>query len=370
MKFNTLPFVFLLCALFPAQARPEPLTVPLFEQQSPLELSLTVNFDKLCRPRETPDCDYSPSELTWSEGDKDYAIPVEIRIRGGWRALKSNCRVPLLFIRFTDEGTEGTPFAGQSMLPLTTHCGRPNLLDSRSDTTRYANYEQYLLKEYLAYRVYNELTDTSLRVRLAKIRYRKPGKSGRGSSHYAFFTEHFNSLATREQAELIPKESFDHQALDVHAADLVALYQFMVGNTDWSIVRLRNTILLQKADGQQIPVPFDLDMSGLVNAPYAGPPPTLPIKHVTDRYYLGYCHPDIDWDSLFDEFLSRQEAVISQAGAIDKLYKREKESAMHYLETFFNILQSPERRNAEIIQSCQAWPPEAIDHMAPELLKP
>jgi hypothetical protein len=370
MKINILSCIFLIGILFPFHASAESPAMPLFEQQSTLELGLTVNFDKLCRPREMPDCDYSASEITWLDGDKLHSIPVEIRIRGGWRAQKSNCNVPLLFIRFPEEGTVGTPFAGQSMLPLTTHCGRPSTISSRLDTTRYANYEQYLLKEYLAYRIFNELSDFSLRVRLAKIRYTKPGKSPRGGSHYAFFTEHFESLAKRHHAELISKESFNHEALDGHAADVVALYQFMVGNTDWSIVRLRNTIMLQTADGRQIPVPFDLDMSGLVNAPYAGPPPSLPIKEVTDRYYLGYCHPGIDWDDLFEEFLSRQEELVSQADAIDKLYKREQDSAKHYLNSFFNILQDPKRRDADIIQNCQSWPPQAIDHMAPELLNP
>ena len=69
---------------------------------------------------------------------------------------------PPLFVSFGDETARGTLFEGQTMLPLTTHCR-----DSSS-------YEQYVLKEYLAYRIYNLLTDKSLRVRLARVRTATP----------------------------------------------------------------------------------------------------------------------------------------------------------------------------------------------------
>ena len=368
MKLYALSCVFLVCCLYANPARSEPDAPPLFEQHSLLELGMKIDFDSLCRPRETPDCDYSASEISYMDGDEERIIPVEVRIRGGWRALKSNCDIPLLFIRFPDQDTEGTPFAGQSMLPLTTHCGRAKLTDGGMTSAKYASYEQYLLKEYLAYRLYEELTDTSLRVRLAKMSYKIPGKGGRARVNYAFFTEHFKSLAERQHAELLPRESFDHKALDTQAADRVALFEFMIGNSDWSLVRQRNAILLLTENGKQIPVPFDLDMSGLVNAPYAGPPPSLPIDEVTERYYLGYCHPDIDWDNLFSDFLSRQNSLVSQVDEIDGLYKRERRSAKRYLESFFDILQNPELRNAKIIEGCQAWPPQAVDHMAPEVL--
>lgn len=294
-------------------------------------------------------------------------MPIEIRIRGGWRALSSNCVVPLLFVRFPDQKTEGTPFEGQSSLPLTTHCGRSNPFEGYS---KYVNYEQYLLKEYLAYRLYNQLTDTSLRTRLVRITYANPDKLDKTFTNYAFFTEHFRSLAERSEAKLLPRQSFDHQILDTRSADIIALFQFMIGNTDWSIVRQRNTIIIQPENGLQVPVPYDLDMSGLVNAPYAGPPPALPIDEVTDRYYLGFCHPEIDWNGLFDEFLARKDALLSLPGEVPGLYKRERIAMQRYLANFFNILNSQKRREEMIINACHPWPPSPVDHMTPAENRP
>lgn len=339
----------------------------LFDSHSVLNLTLPVNFEALCRPRETSDCDYTPTKLVIEDEDgATQSIPIEIRIRGGWRSLSKNCNVPLLFIRFSEQHTAGTPFEGQSLLPLTTHCGKFHGLDNPIAARRYGTYEQVLLREYLGYRLYNLITDASLGIRLVRINYENPEKSGKVISNYAFFTEHFESLAARRKAELLPRFTFDHETIDIHSADILALYQFMIGNTDWSIVRQRNTILVRSPGGMQVPVPYDLDMSGLVNAYYAGPAPELPIDDVRERYYLGFCHPGIDWNSLFSEFRNMQPALLALAGEIPQLNKKEQKAAVRYLEKFFKILNSPGRAEKEIIKACHPWPPSPIDHTTPE----
>ena len=370
MQIRISILILILACIYTGELQSQDPSASLFDSHSVLQLRMKVNFKKLCRPRETPDCEYEPTELVYMEGDEQKVIPIEIRVRGGWRALASNCNVPLLFVRFSGEGTQGTPFEGQTSLPLTTHCGRSASLQDFAGTGNYTSYEQFLLKEYLAYRLYNELTAMSLRVRLARITYENPDKSGSTKDYYAFFTEHFYSLAERSDSVLLKRGSFDHQTLETRSADLVALFQFMIGNTDWSIVRQRNTILLQTKAGAQVPVPYDLDMSGLVDAPYAGPPPALPIDDVRDRYYLGFCHPDVDWDSLFQEFSSRQESLLSIGTDIPGLYKRELRLADRYLEKFFKVLESPEKRQAKIIEACHPWPPSPIDHTTPADKRP
>ncbi len=366
MKLKFLFGILFITACCISDAKPESPAPGLFDSHSVLQLGMKVDFKSLCRPRETEDCDYSPTELTYFADGQEHIIPIEIIIRGGWRAQASNCNVPLLFIRFPEQGTQGTPFEDQTSLPLTTHCGRSSALKGYAGGGNYTSFEQFLLKEYVAYRLYNEITDMSLRVRLVHISYQDSENPGRARSYYAFFTEHFKSLAARSQTELLPRQSFDHHVLDTRQADILALYQFMIGNTDWSIVRQRNTILLQRDNGIHVPVPYDLDMSGLVNAPYAGPPPGLPIDTVKERYYLGFCHPGIEWDSLFQEFLPKQEPLESISGEVSGLYKKEQKSVNRYLKIFFKILNSPERRNEKIINACHTWPPSPVDHMTPQ----
>jgi hypothetical protein len=110
-------------------------------------------------------------------------------------------------------------------------------------------------------------------------------------------------------------------------------------------------------------VPFDLDMSGLVSAHYAGPPPTLPISKVTQRYYLGYCHPGADWPALYEYFASREASVFEELDALDGLDRNMRKSAEYFLARFFDTLRSDAECERRIKESCQAWPPSADDHM-------
>lgn len=363
MKTGLLSLLCLAGALFASTARADTL---LFDSHSILELSIPLNFKALCRPRETPDCDFAPTTLDYiDEHGQAQSIKIEVIIRGGWRSLTENCSAPLLFIRFNEDDSSGTPFEGQTMLPLTTHCGRGMSLHSASLTQRGSDWEQYLLREYLAHRLYNVISDVSVKARLVQMTYPNPEKPKNSIRNYAFFTEHFESVASRSGAVKLPRHNFDHERLDGQASNELALFEFMIGNTDWSIVRERNIVILQRPDDVQIPLPYDFDMSGLVNAKYAGPAPTLPIDTVQDRYFLGYCHPDTDWDLLFKLYLGKQEKLLSMTGEIQGLDRNSRRFISRFLREFFTIIGTPDERDEKIVNHCQAWPPDPEDHMRP-----
>jgi hypothetical protein len=336
---------------------------PLFADDSVLELSLSLDFEALCRPNREPDCDYVPTELGYvSPHGELRAIPVQVLVRGGWRARRDHCEVPPLFVKFTAETVEDTPFAGQSMLPLTTHCR------DRRGSFGGANpreYEQYVLREYLGYRLYQLFSDQGLRTRLVRISYSSPGNAALETQRYAFFTEHFDDLAARNGARRLPRGSFSPELVDLAALDRVSLFSFMIGNTDLSVPRERNIILLEGEYGLQYPVPYDLDMSGLVDAEYSGVSPRLDFRNPRQRYYLGFCHPLPDFPALFAEFQGQREAALQLVGEIPGLNRASRKGSRAYLDDFFDLLESPEARRADIIEACHPWPPAPIDHTTP-----
>ena len=339
---------------------------PLFSSHSVLEITIPLDFKTLCRPREVENCDYTPTVLEYLDDAGDArTIPIEVIIRGGWRSLTRNCSAPLLFIRFDEKDTTGTLFEGQTVLPLTTHCGQGFSIEAAKTRTRPSTWEQYLLKEYLAHRLYNLVTEVSLSARLIKITYPNPDKPSHKIRNYAFFTEHFESVAARNGYELLDRASFDREKLDLYASDLVALFEFMIGNTDWSIARERNIVLLQSPDGSQKPLPYDFDMSGLVNAHYAGPAPGLSITEVVDRYYLGFCHADTEWESLSDRFLSQEAAMLSLVDEIPGLDKKSTKSTRRFLGKFFTILKTPQLQEDEIARHCLPWPSANTEQALP-----
>ena len=359
IRRRSLAALFAVGAILPQGAAAES---PLFSSDTVLELAMTLDFDDLCRPRESEDCDFTPTSLEYKdEQDNWRSLPIEVQVRGGWRSLARNCSAPLLWVRFLGDGAAGTPFEGQSLLPLTTHCGKGLSLDRSSKRATRADYEQYLLREYLGHLLYRRLTEFSVGVRLVRISYPDPDRSGRPGVHYAFFTEHFDDVAARTGSRRLPRGSFEAEKLDAQSAARLALFQFMIGNTDWSIARERNTALLLK-NGWQIPIPYDLDMSGLVNANYAGPALGLPIDSVRQRYFLGYCQPGTDWERVFAEFQEHASALVSMAREITGFSRKSRKTTTGFLEKFFEIIARPEEREGCIVNHCQPWPPAAEDH--------
>ena len=336
----------------------------LFTRNEVIELSISVDFDALCRPNEVEGCEYSPAVLVYGiEDDEQRSIPVEIRVRGGWRARKDHCEVPPLFVRFAEEGAAGTPFSGQELLPLTTHC--KNLKNRAHGTEPSRNYEQYVLREYLGYRLYNLVTERSLRVRLVQITYDNPARPGDDRVRYAFFTEHFEDMAARLGMHTLRGDAFDHEYVDLRSFDEVSLFSFMIGNTDLSVVRGRNIVLLADESGRQYPVPYDLDMSGLVGAEYGGVSPRLDFRDPRRRYYLGFCHPQRDYAALFSDFQRAEKGMLELVGDTPGMDRESRKASRRYLRQFFDILDSPKKSSRDIMDACHPWPPSPEDHTTP-----
>ena len=332
----------------------------LFESDAVLELAMPVDFDDLCRPSLDPNCDFAPYSLDYRDADGDWhEMPIELKRRDGWRAQHTNCRIPTLFVRFSPETAQGTPFEGLSTLALTSHCGKGVMVEGNRSIELPSDFEPYVINEYLGYRLYNVLTEASLRVRLVRIRYFNPDNPRQTSTRDAFFAEHFDSLAKRNAATLLPVGSLDYARLDADAANEVALFQFMIGNTDWSIEQQENIVILQMQDGRQVPVLYDLDQSGLVNAHYAKPAPDLPIRTVRERVFLGHCYPGFDWEALFGQFIGNEDEMKIVLSQVPGLRRGDRRVAGVYLDEFFDLLVRVEDRQRLVVGACRPWPPEA-----------
>jgi hypothetical protein len=331
----------------PAAAAPAVAAVPgpaahiasVFDRDEPLDVDLYADLKGLCRDPERKLCPDLPATLAFSEHGVQQSVQVLLRVRGRFRTTTGGCDLPALFVFFGPD-TAGTPFAGEKMLPLTTHCRKPT------------EYEQYVVKEYLAYRIYNTLTDKSLRARLARVSYHDASSPSRPLVRYAFFTEHFDSLARRADATVIKPEQFDLAEADAMELATMDLFEYMIGNTDWSAVFRHNVVLIRDGRARTTAVPYDFDFSGLVDAEYAAVAPQLPIHYVTQRLFRGACRPDTDWEGLFAAFAAKRDAVLALLDE-PELDRGTREKATRYLTGFYDVISSPERREREIVGACR-----------------
>jgi hypothetical protein len=173
-------------------------------------------------------------------------------------------------------------------------------------------------------------------------------------TRYAFFTEHFDSLAARHAAAVWRPQAVDVRAVAADELATVALFQYLIGNTDWSVVYSHNVVALRAASGAVSAVPYDFDFSGLVDAEYAGPPPSLPIRSVRERVYRGFCVPAPNWPAVFAAFEERRPAIEALAAEVP-LEPAQRERVLAYVASFYGALAAPQRR-AAIVAACRPPP--------------
>jgi hypothetical protein len=297
---------------------------PLFEQDEVLEISLAGPISTLIS--DTEDRNEYPFVLS-VDGT---AIGVEVRVRGLSRLRV--CKFPPLRLDFSSSDASGTVFAGQRRLKVVTHCNGP------------ADYEQNVLEEYAAYRIFNLLSDVSFRVRLARIRYvdtADPG--GTDLVRHAFFIESDKAMAERNAGSLVNARRVTKNYLDPTQTALAYIFQYLIGNTDWSLVRAFDEEtcchngLLVGIEEHHYYVPYDFDLAGLVNARYAKPDPSLRLRRVTQRRYRGYCIPREALGGALKTVLGHRDDILRVVDDLPQLSQEDIKSLRRYLEDFFEL---------------------------------
>ena len=255
--------------------------------------------------------------------------PVAVRLRGKSRLRV--CEFPPLRLNFRKEDTAQTVFEDQDKLKLVTHC------------RNYDRAEQDLLEEYAAYRIFNVLTDQSYRVRLMRITYiDSDGKlEEKGRHRFGFVRETSEQLAARMGAQTADLRGLPKKRHDLEQAALVYVYQYLIANTDWGLVTAEDedtcchNIDLFERDNTVVFVPYDLDLSGLVNTKYAFPDRRLRIRKVTRRLYRGLCTEPDTLRAALDTVVAREAEIMEVLGDTPGLSEENRDKAIRYIARFF-----------------------------------
>ena len=205
-------------------------------------------------------------------------------------------------------------------------------------------YDQYVLMEFLTYKIFNLLTEKSFRVRLLQVSYIDSSGKKKPMTHYAFFLEDVKEMARRNNCREYTGVSLHSEKTDRKQMTLVALFEYMIGNTDWSVRGKHNIkTIVSKEDSASKPfaVPYDFDYSGLVNTNYAIPNEELPIKSVTERLYRGFPRTMEELNEALAVFNKQKDSVFSLINHFNLLSKNNKERMIDYLEQFYSIIKDP-----------------------------
>lgn len=325
-----------------AERQAEAERLPLFSSDEPLELSLAADFDAVRKDREVDSTKRFPGTLSLAgEGGEAVHVDVEVGTRGNLRLSKTVCSFPPLKVEFSKKQSRRTPFEGQGSLKLVTHCNGGG------------DYEQRVIEEALAYRVVNVLISASFRVRLARVRYVDTRDGDEIDTKWAFFIEDVDDLARRMRGRVAPLEGKLFHQLDRASLLRLAVSQFALGNTDYSIYGLHNIRLVQDRHGALTPVAYDFDVTGLVDAPYSRPSRKLPISSLRDRLYRGPCAPLEELEPILAELRPRRTEVLALYDAETELDRKRRKKAKDFLAEFFDIIESPKRTRTFFVDRCQ-----------------
>lgn len=317
------------------------LAAPLFASHEPLALTLSTDISWIRDTRSDEEEVEGTVRYVGADG-VEVTVPVKVRARGNFRREKRNCNFPPLRLNFAGKAVEGTVFEGQDKTKLVTPCH-----DSRD------NFQQYVLHEYLVYRTFQLLSPVGFRVRLVNITYEDPDGGYDTRTKTAFFIEEDEQMAARNRGTLSEWEQFHPLSMEADQSSVVALFQYMIGNTDFSLPMFHNAVLIRSEDGQYLPVPYDFDWSGVVNARYAVPDPQLPIRSVQERVFRGFCREGVDHAALAAQFNARRDAIWALYEGMAEVTDGERKRALGYYEKFYETLNDPRRYEREILRACR-----------------
>lgn len=315
----------LLATAAPAQsggAKPE--VRRLFRDETPLALTIAADFHAIASNRDTLNPKRYPATLTFVGDSGPVAVPVELSTRGHFRLLSSVCGFPPLKVYLPKEQMKGTLFGGNGSLKLITHCDKN------------PRYEQNLLIEYAIYRAYNRLTELSHHARLAHVTYADTHDSSRTLTRYGFFLEDDKDMAARNGGTLFEQFGVSYSEMDSTQMDLVGAFEYLIGNTDWSVI-MRHNIRLVQVPGRDVfyPVAYDFDFSGLVDAAYAKPDPRMPIKSVRERLYRGMCRTADQMTPTLNRVLAAKDAITEAFSTLPDLDPKRLKDVLAYLDQGF-----------------------------------
>jgi hypothetical protein len=261
---------------------------------------------------------------------------LKVKARGEMR--RKYCTFPPLTMKFKKAPN----------LKLVTHCRNSE------------QHQDYLFREYLAYKLYNQVTPYSFKTRLVQIDYIDIKTPGRIISAYGFLIENDDMMASRNKSMVLNNDNISQRHMNSRDMARVAIFNYMMGNTDWSVLTQHNIKILRKIEeltDEGIPVAYDFDYSGFVSTAYSAPAEDLPIKTVSERYYQGNCINSEQIVPVIEEFEELKPEFLQTINNFDLLPENSRKKLDYYINGFYRSFKNPDILVSELNRTCKSTEP-------------
>jgi hypothetical protein len=316
--------------IFSQEAVEKDSTSVLFNSDKCLEISLSLDLDSISEGGYASQKHYQGKITCINNLGKICEIPVYLTKRGHFRRSFNVCDFPPLMIHFHGKYNKETPFEGLRKLKMITHC-------QNGDSA----YNQYVIQEYLFYKFYQILTENSFKVRLAKVNYVDISGNYADMPKYAFFLENPGALAYRLKGNILEIHDLNPNAVDPYYYALMSLFQYIIVNQDWSIDLLHNVVLVGIYPSlKPVTIPFDFDLSWLINIPYNHPTISYRIGKNVERKFLPEKVNRKAMIMAIQKLKLKREEILNLYHENDLLNENNKIKILKSLEEFFQLLEN------------------------------
>lgn len=266
------------------------------------------------------------------------SLPVQVKTRGHFRKLLGSCLYPPLLLNFSaPDSVNNSIFKGQRKLKLVEPC----------------QGERLIVKEWLVYKLYNLVTPKSFRTRLVNIKLQDPKKGKTTEPFYGILLESEEELANRNGAVVVTKK-LNPKDNDTDQFLKMAVFEYLIGNTDWGVQYLQNIKLLA-ADSMAVPVcvPYDFDHAGIVGAPHAKPAEELEMKSIWERRYRGYCIESLaEFVNIIEFYNNLKTEIYNLYTNCRFLNDKDKKTTIKYLDDFYTTINDTKKWQSDFAYPC------------------
>ena len=325
MKTRSTLFVFSLLALgfccattrIRAQQAPQSVFDYLTTEEG-ATIVLGLDLDSILTYRRT--IQYFPAVLK-AGNELQYAFKVEVRPRGKFR--RKRCEIPPLKLKFKKSSLATYNLDTLNEIKLVLPCAD----DPAS--------EELILREYIAYRIYESLTPYSVRARLITLEMKSNDGKGASNKMTAMLVEHEEEVAKRLNGTVKQEWGIKAEHMNTDQAALMLCFEYLIGNTDFDISAFRNNLqFVPDGNTKIITIPFDFDFSGLVNAPYATPNSDTGLKNVRDRCLMKSDVPEESLQKALQNIKEHQMEILALCNN-KNMRKKTANEMTNYLDHFF-----------------------------------
>lgn len=295
----------------------------LFSAEEPLHLTLKFDVEGLKKTMQQEV--YHNAEMTYALKD-GLQVSHSVQVWPRETIRRKFCSLPPLWVNMDNSASKSDSLREVFRINMVVPCKNA------------AQYEPYVLREYLAYKIYNITTPLSYRVRLVRLSIIDTGKGNEVTEDWAFFQEPDELMTLRLNGTWIKKDDLSMSGLNPEAINSLSMFQYMIGNVDYSVTGRHKLNILTLNSGNPtgfLPVPYDFDYSGLVNTDYAIPGEHLGTNTVRERYYLGPCRPEQVHKETFQGLAQFEDEIMAYIQDFEYLDEKGKTDMIEYLESYF-----------------------------------